>query len=44
LKKKGNSYEKHLGEGERLFKHDFRRRMMLFRYLVMDVIMYGTEI
>jgi len=32
------------GLGERLFKDDFRRRMMLFRYLVLGVIMYGTEI
>jgi len=30
--------------GERLFKDDFKRRMMLFRDLVMSVIMYGTEI
>jgi len=30
--------------GERLFKDDFRRRIMLFRYLVMGVIMYGAEI
>jgi len=29
---------------ERLFKDDFRRRMMLFRYLVMEVIMHGAEI
>jgi len=27
--------------GVRLFKDDFRRRVMLFRYLVMEVIMYG---
>jgi len=32
------------GLGERLFKDDFRRRMMLFRYLVMGVIMYRAEI
>jgi len=32
------------GLEERLFKDDFRRRMMLFRYLVLGVIMYGTEI
>jgi len=27
------------GLGERLFKDDFRRRMMLFRYLILGVIM-----
>jgi len=27
--------------GERIFKDDFRRRMILFSYLVMGVIMYG---
>jgi len=27
------------GLGERLFKDDIRRRMMLFRYLVLGVIM-----
>jgi len=32
------------GLEERLFKNDFRRRMMLFGYLVLGVIMYGTEI
>jgi len=31
------------GLGERLFKDDFRRRMMLFRYLVLGVIMYGRK-
>jgi len=30
--------------GERIFKDDFRRKMMLFRYLVMAIIMYGAEI
>jgi len=30
--------------GERIFKDDFRRRMMLFKYLVMGVILYGAEI
>jgi len=29
------------GLGARLFKDDFRRRVMLFRYLVMEIIMYG---
>jgi len=32
------------GLGKRLFKDDFRRRIMLFRYLVMGIIMYGVEI
>jgi len=30
--------------GERIFKDDFSRRMMLFRYLVMGVIIYEAEI
>jgi len=32
------------GLGERIFKDDFRKRMKLFRYLVMGVIMFGAEI
>jgi len=45
LKKEGNIVMRSIwGLGERLFKDDFRRRMMLFRYLVMNVIMFGTEI
>jgi len=45
LKKKGNIIIRKIwGLGERIFKDDFRRRMMLFRYLVMGVIMYGVEI
>jgi len=33
------------GLGERLFKDDFRRRMMLFMlYLALGEIMYGSEI
>jgi len=30
--------------GERICKDDFRRRMMLFRYLVMGVIMCRAEL
>jgi len=30
--------------GERRFKHDLRRRMMLLKYLVMEVIIYGAEV
>jgi len=45
LKKKENIVMRKVwGLGERIFKNDFRRRMMLFRYLVMGVIMYGVEI
>jgi len=45
LKKKGNIVMRKVwGLGERIFKDDFRRRMMLFRYLVIGVIMYGAEI
>jgi len=45
LKKKGNIVMRRVwGLGERLFKENFRRRMMLFRYLVLGVIMYGAEI
>jgi len=32
------------GLRERIFKDDFKRKLMLFRYLVMGVIMYGAEI
>lgn len=31
------------GLGERRFRDDFKRRMMLFKYLVLGVIMYGAE-
>jgi len=35
LKKKGNIVMRKVwGLGEKIFKDDFRRRMMLFRYLV----------
>jgi len=45
LKRKGNIVMRRVwGLGKRLFKDDFRRRMMLFRYLVMGVIIYGAEI
>jgi len=45
LKKKGNIIMRKVWDlEERLFKDDFRRRMMLFRYLVMEIIMYGAEI
>jgi len=45
LKKKGNIVMRKVwGLGERIFKDDFRRRMILFKYLVMMVIMYGAEI
>jgi len=44
LKKKGNIVMRKVWDlRERIFKDDFRRRMMLFRYLVMGV-MYGAEI
>lgn len=32
------------GLGERRFRDDFKRRMMLFKYLVLEVIMYGAEV
>jgi len=45
LKNKGNIVMKKVrGLGERIFKDDFKRRMMLFRYLVMGIIMYEAEI
>jgi len=44
LKKKDNIVmRKVCGLGERIFKDDIRRKM-LFRYLLMEVIMYGAEI
>jgi len=43
LKKKGNM-RRVWSLGERLFKNVFKRRMMLFRYLVLGIIMYGAEI
>jgi len=45
LKKKGNIIMRRIWDlGERLFKNDFRMRMMLFRYLVLGIIIYGAEI
>lgn len=45
LKKKGNVVLKQVwGLGERRFRDDFKRRMMLFKYLVLGVIMYGAEV
>jgi len=45
LRKQGNIIMRKVWDlGERLFKNDFRRRMILFRYLVMGIIMYGAEI
>jgi len=45
LKKKSNIVMKKVwGLGERIFKDDFRGRMMLFRYLIMAIIMYEAEI
>ena len=32
------------GIGERKFQNDFKRRMMLFDYLVMGVMLYGVEL
>jgi len=45
LKKKNNIVTRKVwGLEEKLFKDDFKRRMILFRYLVIGVIMYGAEI
>jgi len=45
LKKKGNIVMRRVWDlGERLFKDDFRKRMMLFRYLVLEVIICRVEI
>lgn len=45
LKKKGNVILKQVGElSERRFRDDFEKRMMLFKYLVLEVIMYGIEV
>jgi len=45
LKKKRNIVMRKVWDlGERLFKDDFRRRMILFRYFILGVIMYGAEI
>lgn len=41
LKKNGNVVLKQVwGLGERRFRDDFEKRMMLFTYLVLEVIMY----
>jgi len=45
LKRKGNIVMRRIwGLGERLFKDDFRRKMMLFRYLVMRVIIWDGNL
>jgi len=44
LKKKDNIVMRKVCLGERLFKDDFRRRMMLFKYLVMGAMTYRAEI
>lgn len=44
-KKKGNIVLKQVwGLGERRFRDDFKRRIKLFRYLVLGVIIYGAEV
>lgn len=44
-KKKGNIVLKQVwGLGEQRFRDDFKRRIKLFRYLVLGVIMYGAEV
>lgn len=44
-KKKGNIVLKQVwGLGERRFRDDFKRRIKLFRYLILGVIMYGAEV
>lgn len=45
LKKKGNVVLKQMwGLGERRFRDEFKRRMMLFKYLVLEVIMYRAKV
>jgi len=45
LRKKGNIVMRKVwGLGERIFKDNFRKRMILFRYLVMGVITYRAKI
>jgi len=44
LKEKDNIIMKKVWGLAKIFKDDFRRKMMLFRYLVLGVIMYGAEI
>lgn len=45
LRRKGNvAVRKVWGLGERICKGDFRRRWMLFKYLVQSVMAYGAEI
>lgn len=42
LKKNGNVILKQVWRlGERRFMDDFEKRMILFKYLVLEVIMYG---
>lgn len=44
LKKNGNVVLKQVwGLGERRFRDDFEKRMMLFKYLVLEVIMYEQK-
>jgi len=45
IKKKTNIVMRQVWElGERRFKDDFRRRMVLYRYLVLEVMMYKVKI
>lgn len=45
LKKKVNRVVGQVwGIEERRFRDDFRRRMLLFRYLVLGIVMYGAEV
>lgn len=44
-KKKGDIVLKQVWDlDERRFRDDFKRRIKLFRYLVLGVIMYGAEV
>lgn len=45
LKKKVNRVVGQVwGIEERRFRDNFRRRMLLFRYLVLGIVMYGAEV
>lgn len=45
LARKGNVVMRQVwGLGERRMRGDFKRRMMLFDYLIRSVIMYGAEV
>lgn len=44
LKKKANVVRQIWGTGEYRFKDDFRRRMILFKYFVLRIVMYGAEV